>query len=735
MHSDRPSGSEGTSPEGLPSGLGEAIYQLMADGVIVLNTDDVIVACNPAMGLLAGREVKDIIGRRPAELWGSAAVLSLTRLTPTTDEVTLRRPDGQTRLATVKSFALPGEGGQMLRVCMYRDITRLRKSELRRREGETSVRLLIESLEYGVLVHANGRVILANQAFARMAGYGGGATLNPEDVPSLFVGGDFDLLHPPGLWEGNAPTASDRVEVTLKTLQGRNLVLLARVSRLEYGGKPAVLCVLRDITARKRSEKLSAATANMARKIITARSERDVGLALLEAADAVFGWDAAFVDLFPTEVDRRLMPHQNYVPLLNFDIVNGERREVPPPRFYMPPETYAQEIADQGPRLILRKPSDLHEPHPYSAFGDVSRPSASLMFVPLQAVSGIIGVVSIQSYRLDAYTESDLEALQALGAQCGPVIEHLRSELILRVLEMAMRMSNDMVAITASDPTTETGTSLIFVNDAFLRETGYKREEVLGRSTRFLQGPETDQSVLKAMHERLVAGQASTFELANYRKDGSKYDVEISTYPVVEPDRGLTCYVSVQRVITGRKREREELAYAALHDPLTQLPNRALFRNRAERAIARAKRYGEPMAIAYLDLDNFKRINDALGHQAGDDVLREVALRLSTAVRPSDTVSRYGGDEFTILLEEISGPKDVKRVAERIMEQIHAQFHVAGRSESLTISMGIAVVTGGGETFDQIVARADEALLAAKAAGKNCYHVSRSRANLPTEGL
>ena len=735
MRSDCPSGSGGVSPQALPSGLGDAIYQFMADGVIVLNEEDVIVGCNPAMGLIAGRKVKDIIGRRPAELWGSAAVLSLTRLTPTTDEVTIRRPNGETRLATVKSFALPGEGMRMLRVCIYRDITRLRKSELRRREGETTARLLLESLDDGVLVLESGRVILANQAFARMAGYGSHVTLNLEDVPSLFVAGDFNLLHPPGDPGARAHSACAQVEVTLQTLHGRNLVVLARVSCIEYGGKPVVLCVMRDISARKRAEKLTAATTLMARKIVTARSERAVGLALLEAAETALGWDAAFVNLFPTEFDRRLMPHRNFVPLLHFDILNGERREVPPPRYYTPPETYAQEIIRQGPRLILRKPSEVGNPPPDSAFGDMSRASASLMFVPLQAVSGTLGVVSVQSYKFDAYTEADLEALKVLAAQCAPVMEHLRSEFILRILELAMRMSNDMVAITATDPASETGTSLIFVNDAFLRETGYTREEVLGRSTRFLQGPETDQAVLMQMHERLVAGLATTFELVSYRKDGSKYDVEISTYPVVEPDRGLTCHVSVQRVITGRKREREELAYAALHDPLTRLPNRALFRSSAERAIARAKRYGEPMAVAYLDLDNFKRINVTFGHQAGDDVLREVALRLSAAVRPSDTVSRYGGDEFTILLEEISGPKDVKRVAERIMEQMHARFHIAGHSESLTVSMGVAVVTGGGENYDQIVARADEALLAAKAAGKNGFHVSRSRANLPTEGF
>ena len=721
----------GIGPEYPPSGFADAVYQSMTDGVVVLDAEDVIVDCNPAMGILAGRPMQAIIGRRPAELWGSATGISLTRLTPTTDEVTILRPDGDRRQTSVKSFSVFGEGGQVFRVSIYRDITRLRRCEMRQREMDHTLRLLMDSLDDGVLIIRNGQVLVANRAFARMAGFGRHAALNPEDVPSLFAAGDFDLLHPPGDGSDRA-----RVEVTLRTLQGRNVTLEACVSALEFAGKPAVLCTLRDITARRRADRVAAATARMAQKIVGSRCERSVGLALLEAADEIFGWDAAFIDLFPSDVDRRRMPDQNLViPLLYFDIVNGKRQEVVPLPHFLPPGFHAARAAEQGAQLILRKPAARSNPPAHDPFGDKTRPSASLMFAPIRAVSGVIGVVSVQSYRFDAYTEFDLDTLEDLAAHCGSAIEHWRNDIMLRMFESAMRLSNDMVTITAPDPASETGTSLIFVNDAFLRETGYTREEVIGRSTLFLQGPETDRAVLKAMHEHLVAGRATTVELVNYRKDGTKYDAEISAYPVSGPGGDMTFYVSIQRVITGRKREREELAFAALHDLLTQLPNRALFRNRVERALARSRRYAEPLAVIYLDLDNFKLINDSFGHQAGDEVLREVALRLTAAVRPCDTVARYGGDEFTILVEEIGGIKDVKGVAERIMGQLRSQFHVAGMSVSQTASMGIAMISGDDENFDQILARADEALLAAKAWGKNFYHVSRSRANLPTEGL
>ena len=170
--------------------------------------------------------------------------------------------------------------------------------------------------------------------------------------------------------------------------------------------------------------------------------------------------------------------------------------------------------------------------------------------------------------------------------------------------------------------------------------------------------------------------------------------------------------------ISDAKRLEEELAHHAFHDPLTGLPNRLLFMDRLQLAVARAARAGRRVGVIYLDLDDFKVINDTLGHGAGDRLLVEVAHRLAVAVRTIDTVSRPGGDEFTVLIDDVSNEATIDEVAERIATSLAAPFTISQREVTITVSMGIATLGDGTRAPDELVAQADAALYEAKSRGK-----------------
>ncbi|MFY9587530.1 MAG: EAL domain-containing protein [Actinomycetota bacterium] len=180
------------------------------------------------------------------------------------------------------------------------------------------------------------------------------------------------------------------------------------------------------------------------------------------------------------------------------------------------------------------------------------------------------------------------------------------------------------------------------------------------------------------------------------------------------------------RDVTERKALEEELAHQAFHDPLTSLANRALFRNRVEHALARSARDKGPVAVMFLDLDNFKTINDSLGHAAGDLVLFEVAARLRGCLRPGDTAARLGGDEFGVLLEPETA-HDVRAVAERILSSLVPPFSVQQKEVAIRASIGIAVSGGPDESAEEILRNADVAMYAAKAHGKSRYEVFEPR--------
>lgn len=189
----------------------------------------------------------------------------------------------------------------------------------------------------------------------------------------------------------------------------------------------------------------------------------------------------------------------------------------------------------------------------------------------------------------------------------------------------------------------------------------------------------------------------------------------------------LAVYRSTERNVRLRE-QAVTLEHQAFHDSLTGLPNRALFTDRLEHALARTARNQSPVAVLFLDLDRFKAINDSLGHDVGDEVLAGVAQRLRTCMRPADTVARYGGDEFVFLLEDLVDPSDAMGVAERVSEALRAPFNVRGREVSVRTSVGIAFKEAGRDSAARLLRDSDVAMYKAKAGGAGHYEVFDSEA-------
>jgi diguanylate cyclase (GGDEF)-like protein/PAS domain S-box-containing protein len=293
-----------------------------------------------------------------------------------------------------------------------------------------------------------------------------------------------------------------------------------------------------------------------------------------------------------------------------------------------------------------------------------------------------------------------------------------------RLLETCIRRANDIIMITDAAPLEEPGPRIVFVNRAFEDITGYRIQEVTGKSPRFLQGPQTQQPVLDRVREALERQEDISVELINYDRNGRPFWLEMDISPVSSGGREVTHFVAIQRDITQRKESERQIEQLAFFDHLTGLPNRRLLTDRLMQAMQRAKRNHHGGALLFLDLDNFKSLNDTLGHDKGDLLLQQVARCLESAIRKSNTVARLGGDEFVILLDDLSvnpieAANQAEHVAENVVSCFSRNFHIGEHEHHCTTSIGIALFGGQHHRLEEIFKRADLALYEAKAAGRN----------------
>lgn len=298
-----------------------------------------------------------------------------------------------------------------------------------------------------------------------------------------------------------------------------------------------------------------------------------------------------------------------------------------------------------------------------------------------------------------------------------------QSQQHLMLLEGSIARLNDIVIITEAAPFRAPGPRIVFVNDAFERRTGYSREEVIGKSPRFLQGPDTQRPQLDRIRSALEQWERVRVDLINYTKAGEPYWVDLDVSPVWDDARRLTHWVAVGRDITERKRDEEKIQYLAFYDPLTQLPNRQMLLDRLNEAVGEDGRAREG-ALMFIDLDNFKVLNDTLGHQKGDLLLQQVARRLRNCVAKGDVVARLGGDEFVVLLENTpEKPLDpltaAQKVSQRILEGLGEPYVLPGYLHHSTCSIGVTLFGRVPSSVNELLKQADLAMYQAKAAGRN----------------
>jgi diguanylate cyclase (GGDEF)-like protein/PAS domain S-box-containing protein len=336
------------------------------------------------------------------------------------------------------------------------------------------------------------------------------------------------------------------------------------------------------------------------------------------------------------------------------------------------------------------------------------------------ANAGLVLILAGEAARDDEtryalHTLAHQVALALSSAELSAEVHRQASEARFATL---VQNSSDLITVLDADNT------ILYQSPSIERVLGYSVEEVTGRPFEELLHPDEQGRLLRRLTDGAGAhGRSEVIDCLLAHKDGSLRHFEILHADLLSDTR-VGGIVLNGRDVSERKAFEEQLAHQAFHDPVTHLANRALFNERVRHAVARTLREGVGMAVLFVDLDDFKTVNDSLGHAVGDRVLLEVAQRISASVRAADTAARFGGDEFAILLEDVHDLSAAVEAAERILESLARPLNVDGNEMVIHASLGISVAEAGLATdADELIRNADAAMYIAKGEGKGAYRL------------
>lgn len=666
-----------------------SLVEDVADAMLVLDAAGRITSASPAIQRILAHRAEDLAGRSLGELIHpedadrvTDAVRALATEPRMTREIELRIRDasGEWRWADVRFTDRLGDPAIGGIVAALRETTARRAAEEALRESERRFRDLLEGIPLlAVILDRAGRITFCNGFLLALTGFAREELIGRDWIEATVAGDEADrgaaFRH--AVATGTVAAHAD-APIATRSGDRRTVAWTNTVLRDAAGDPIGVASIGEDVTEQRRIQD----------------------------------------SLRESEVQYHALFEENHAVMLLSDPQSGVIVDANPAAcaFY----GYRRE------RLLLMKLADISAQTEDEVFEEMQRASderRSHFRFRHRLADGEVRYVEVYTGPVT------IRGRLVLYSLVFDVTERRRAEEGLRESERRFRAVFDGVPIGVAR--LDTAGRIVEVNPAMRRL--FKRQSEEFQETRLAEHM-ADEEVADAsqLFEELSRGVRDHYEIERRyrRRDGGVFWGRTST-SLVRDSGGLPLFaIAMIEDVTDRKRAEEELTHRAMHDVLTGLANRALFLDRLEVALARREHRSGEVAVLFLDLDGFKAVNDTLGHEAGDELLVAAAGRIEGCVRPSDTVARFGGDEFVVLCDGIEGEGDAEAVARRISAALGAPFDIGERRARVTASIGIALSIGPGDEPEGVIRDADQAMYLAKQRGRARWVVAE-RAQAP----
>lgn len=690
--------------------------------VVELDNDGNLKVFNPAAEAVTGYSVAELAGRnwfevlvprdRYPQVWEEFERLTAGGL-PGRFENPIRTKSGEERYIAWQNSVLQEDGTITGIVSFGMDITERRKADERLREMERRMRALLDAgTESNFLLDPTGRILALNTIAAQRFG-----KLPADMLHTNF----FDRL-PPELARSRRSVFDQVIAQCGPLLVHDRRGLTEFETQLlpvldDAGIVESVAIYARDVTEQRRTAAIDAMFHRLDLMLLKWRMDMK-SIAQMFCDEMVRLFDLAAVWVGRAERDGTL----NFVAAGEPEgsrLLEILRRHCQ--RWQDDNGDEAGICQPAGDALRSGTPQKVgSEDGRCAGCRDDARPAdiPAALLLPLALRGGNWGVLALYARDARLFEQVDVSSrLTAIASRLCVSLEASLQQEWLTLLDAAVANAGNAVFITDA-----TG-HITWANPSFNRLSGYALEEIVGKTPAFFKSGKHDDVFYRSLWETIQTGEAWRGEMINARRDGTHYCVNQTITPLKDANDCISHYVSVLEDITDRKAKEAHIEHLANFDTLTNLPNRSLLLDRLGQAINFARRENRSGALLFLDLDGFKAVNDRLGHEAGDRLLKAAAERLRQQTRESDTVARLGGDEFVLVLPSITAIDDAVQVAEKTAAALAQPFELDETLVTIGASIGIALYPAHGESVEKIIGAADHAMYEAKRAGRGTVRV------------
>lgn len=514
-------------------------------------------------------------------------------------------------------------------------------------------------------------------------------------------------------------------DMPLKTKGGTEIAVEFVSNSYDCAGIKVIQCNIRNISERKadlakieRHTQLYAALSQCNKAIIYSSGQEELFQQVCHAAVEFGGMQMAWIGLIDSAT-RRVIPAASFgkgVEYLRDIEVSADINSI---YGNGPVGTAIRERKPFWCQDFRNDPITAPWQEPGIKYGWAS--SASL---PLHLSDDVIGVFVLYSDKINAFDASAQNLLSEMADDIGFALDNFAREAARQASEQELRIAATAFEAQEAILVTDAHKVILRANRSFITMTGYEADEIIGKTPTILHSGKHTESFYSEMWAALSKDHYWHGELWNRHKNGEIFPVWTTITAVTDKKGNICNYVSFYSDLSQHKKDEDSIHSLAFYDPLTQLPNRRLLTERIQHTYAGSRHHRHHVAIMFIDIDNFKTLNDTMGHNVGDLLLMEVTKRLQRCVREGDTVARFGGDDFVVMLEDLSenirhAAGQVEMVGQKILTALAMPYELAGYEHHSSASIGISLLHDQDVAVDELLKRADTALYQAKNAGRN----------------